>query len=121
MLIAIVLSCTQTTSDTATAADTAPSTDTAGPCDDAPVVTYNNFGHGFLLTFCQGCHASAATERYGAPDTVNFDTVEAAWSWSERILARAAADEGGMPPAGGVSVDNRLLLSHWLRCAAPGT
>ena len=122
MLIAILLSCSQAPADTAGAVDTGPPpADSTAPCEGTQVVTYNNFGHGFLLTFCQGCHASSTPTRYGAPDAVFFDTAEDAWAWSERILARAETEAGGMPPAGGISDEDRLLLSHWLRCAAPGT
>ena len=91
-----------------------------GVCDTAPPVNYINFGEGFLMENCQGCHASTAPNRYGATEGVIFDTVEDAWIWRDRILARALDETNPMPPAGGVSVDNLDRLQWWLDCAEEG-
>ena len=89
-------------------------------CSDAPDVDYHNFGDAFLRHNCQGCHASAAENRYGAPEFVTFDTVAEAWNWSERILASAGGVETTMPPAGSVSEDDKVLLYWWLECGREG-
>jgi len=86
-----------------------------GPCGQAPVLTWDNFGRGFVIENCQACHASTAPERQGAPEGVVFDTEEDAWRWSERILVRAARD-ADMPPQGGVDADDRRRLELWLGC-----
>jgi hypothetical protein len=108
--------------DTDLGGDTA---DTAGPepdfCDDAPVLTWNNFGQGFITEACQGCHAGDTPDRYGAPEDVLFDTVAQAWDRADRILARASGDYPSMPPLGGTNADDRLRLEYWLRCADPGS
>ncbi len=97
-------------------------TDTAdGVCAGAPQVTWNSFGAGFILESCQGCHATTAPERYGAPEGVVFDTVEHCWDQADRILARAAGVSPTMPPQGGTTEDDRTLLTWWLTCATPGT
>lgn len=90
-------------------------------CNDTPIVTYDNFGRGFVTESCQGCHASTAPDRHGAPEAVTFDNVEEVWRWDERILARAASAEPDMPPQGGVVEDDRIRLQWWLLCAEPGT
>jgi mono/diheme cytochrome c family protein len=90
-------------------------------CADAPTVTYETFGAGFLRENCQTCHSSTAVDRHGAPDSVTFDDVDQAWSWSDRILVRAAADPPDMPPEGGTTDDARTLLKYWLTCAEEGT
>jgi hypothetical protein len=90
-------------------------------CDGQPQVTWANFGHGFLLGACQGCHAASAPDRHDAPESVTFDTVDEAWAWDARILSRSTGEAPTMPPLGGVSDDDRLLLEIWLRCATPGT
>ena len=95
--------------------------DTADICFDVPSVNWNNFGHGFVLESCQGCHASTTPNRYGAPGDVYFDTVDDAWAWRERILARSTGDNPTMPPSGGVDEDDRTKLDWWLNCAEPGT
>lgn len=90
-------------------------------CDGAPTLAYSNFGEGFLRENCQGCHASTAPDRHGAPEEATFDTVEEAWVWADRILARSTGDSPTMPPRGGVPEDDRTRLEWWLRCGTPGT
>lgn len=98
--------------------DTARSDDA---CADVPQLTWENFGEGFLVENCQGCHASDARDRYGAPEAATFDTPEQAWAWSERILAVATGDAPTMPPSGGATADDRVRLGWWLECGTPGT
>ena len=104
-----------------TTRDTATDTATEAFCADAPAVSWNSFGQGFLIGNCNGCHSSATTNRNDAPEKVTFDTVDEAWAWASRILARATGDDPSMPPEGGVDEDDRVRLEWWLRCAEPGT
>ena len=90
-------------------------------CEEVPLVNYNNFGQGFMTEHCQGCHASTALDRYGAPEDVTFDTVNQVWERADRILARAGGAEPSMPPADGVNADDRTRLEWWLQCAEWGT
>ena len=91
--------------------------ETAAFCADSPVVTYENFGAGFLTQNCDSCHASTTADRQEAPDDVVFDSEDEALVWGDRILARAAADDADMPPEGGVAADDRYLLEVWLVCS----
>lgn len=102
--------------------------DDSGFCADAPIVTWETFGAGFVRENCQTCHASTSLERHGAPEAVTFDTVDQVWAYRDRILARVieALDDGDtgtgpMPPMGGTSDDDRYLLEVWLTCGAEGT
>lgn len=108
------------TTDIITVFDSTPSIDSEGaidPCEKVPILTWANFGEGFVLDNCQACHASDAVDRHGAPPDVAFDTLDDVLKWQDRIVARAGSDLGGMPPAGGVSeVDRRLLLA-WMACS----
>ena len=113
-------------SDTAEPAGAADSSteqpdDSPGLCEDVPTVTYNRFGEGFMTENCQGCHASTTADRYGAPEEVTFDTVKEVWFWKDRILSRSVGDSISMPPAGGVSEDDRTKLEWWLTCAEEGS
>lgn len=90
-------------------------------CADAPVVTYETFGAGFLAENCQSCHASTATDREGAPDHVTFDTVEDVWKHRTRVLGLAASEAPTMPPLGGTTAEDRERLRIWLTCAEEGT
>lgn len=88
----------------------------AGACADAPVVTYDNFGKGFLTESCQSCHASTSPNRNGAPESVVFDTEADVAAHADTILLVATGDAPRMPPEGGVSDDDRYLLEVWLTC-----
>ena len=37
--------------------------DSADTCTDAPLVTWDSWGHGFMAEECQPCHASTSTTR----------------------------------------------------------
>ncbi len=102
--------------------DSAADEDTGDPdCVDAPSVTWNSWGQGFLLGHCQGCHASTAPDRHGAPPEVFFDTVDDAWSHAAAILRSVTGEPATMPPSGGVDADEQELLIAWLTCAETGT
>lgn len=96
-------------------ADTAPDPG-PDPCAGVPVVSWTNFGEGFLVENCQACHASGTPNRYGAPEDVAFDTEADVRVHRDRILARATGEAPTMPPMGGVSDDDRYLLEVWLVC-----
>ena len=115
MLMALWLACLSDREPVETA-DTA-----LDACADVPVVRWTNFGEGFITSACQGCHASTAPERFGAPEEVSFDDVDQTWFWKDRILARAAGEEPTMPPEGGVHDEDRQRLVWWLECAPEGT
>jgi len=90
--------------------------DPASLCGDAPVVTWDNFGQGFMIENCQSRHATTSPNRYGASPDVHFDTLDDVLERQDRILARAAGENPTMPPDGGVSADDRWLLQVWLTC-----
>jgi hypothetical protein len=102
--------------------DTGGETGTASdPCTGVPALTWDNFGHGFLLPHCDGCHAATAEDRHDAPAEVTFDTPAEAWALAERILLKATGESPEMPPNGGVDADERTKLGWWLECGVPGT
>ncbi len=113
---------TETEAETDTDTDTDDGTGTGSgelSCDDAPVVTYDTFGRGFLSTYCDGCHAPAVVDRQGAPANVVFDTRDRAAEFADRILARSAPEGGApvtMPPAGGIVAADIARLEIWLTC-----
>ena len=85
-------------------------------CEDVPLVTYETFGQGFIIENCQSCHASTSTNRYGAPESIHFDTYEEIIATADDILAEVTGDNPQMPSAGGVDEDKRMLLQIWLEC-----
>lgn len=82
-------------------------------CIEGP--DYEGFTEGFLLSKCQPCHASNAPNRYGAPESVHFDNRAAAVKQAEAIR-RVVLEAESMPPSGGVTEEERILLEDWLSC-----
>lgn len=112
MILALLLACSGNGADTGS-----PATDgTPAWCDTAIEVGWDDFGHGFLLTHCQGCHATTTQDRHGAPEAVVFDTEQDAYDRRADIL-RVVVETGTMPPAGGVTDDEMQLLEAWLSCS----
>lgn len=91
-------------------------------CEDAPLITYNNFGKGFMTRECQGCHAIALPDeaRLGAPKEFAYDTPEQVWKDAELILLTSTGNDPIMPPSDGVFSEDRLRLEIWLRCGQDG-
>ena len=89
---------------------------------DSPYA-WDNFGNPFLTVWCDGCHGSQVPEalRYGAPVGVDFDTLDGARAWADRIQARAV-DATEMPPGGfGPPEAERVKLGEWIACGMPDT
>ena len=100
MLLIILLSCSN-------------GKDTGVDCQNPP--TYENWTQGFLDGKCQSCHASTSPNRHGAPSNVTFDTASQANEWRERIYA-TIFEEASMPPSGGITSEEIILLEQWLEC-----
>lgn len=90
-----------------------------GACgDDVPVITWESFGQGFVTTYCQGCHATSAVDRQGAPEQVVFDEEIDVLTWKGLVLEVAASEAPTMPPGGGPLPEDRDRLAIWLSCFA---
>lgn len=85
-------------------------------CADAPVVTWENYGQAILTEHCQSCHASTTNDRYGAPDSVVFDTHEDTLALKARILVVTDPDNRTMPPAVALEEIDYERLRIWLTC-----
>jgi hypothetical protein len=90
-------------------------------CPPNSVLTYENFGEGFMRGQCTGCHSSALPEgaRQNAPITVNLDTYADVRSFGARIYYRSGDQNATMPPAGGPVASERVNLGDWIACNAP--
>ena len=96
------------------------------PCADS-VLTWENFGEPFALSWCTGCHHAAlpTAERAGAPCGVNLDSHAGASQFAARLHVRVidwSLTPGltPMPPAAIVPEAELALLREWLDCGAPG-
>ena len=108
---------TTTPEDSAsTGGDSAGADDTAAfDCESAPAVTWEGYAQGKFLAHCEGCHATDTPKRYGAPEPVTFDTEADIRTWKDRIIVRMLEQED-MPPAGGLTDDEKYLLNTYLIC-----
>ena len=88
--------------------------DTAVDCDEAP--TYDNWAQGFLQSKCQSCHYSNSPNRYGSPNYVSFDDESMTEEWLQDIK-RTVLEQQSMPPSGGVTEEEMVLLHQWLECS----
>ena len=91
-------------------------------CVHDPPLSYENFGKSYMDMHCTGCHGSELPpgHRVGAPLSVNLDSYDLVLDWADRIEARstyAFSDTISMPPGGGPTEDEILLLEEWLYCA----
>lgn len=91
-------------------------TDSAGACADAPVLGWEDVGHPLLLEYCATCHSETATERFGAPDGLNFDSYDQVVALRGAMLAVLTADPPEMPPLLSVPEQDQELLISWLTC-----
>ncbi len=89
-------------------------------CETAPLVNWANFGRGFLIQNCNGCHAASTPERYGAPEHATFDTADEVWAQRSSVLYVAGGDDPSMPPNGGTTDVQRMKLAIWLECGTSG-
>ncbi|MBL8973019.1 MAG: hypothetical protein JNK56_20700 [Myxococcales bacterium] len=91
------------------------------PCPADSILSSENFGAPFMLTYCNGCHSKglAADERADAPLGMNFDTLADVRTHAPRIWLRAADHNASMPPYGAPAQDERTRLGEWLACGAP--
>lgn len=108
-----------------TTAEPGSSTGDAVTCDN--MLTWENFGAAFMLSWCTGCHNSQlpTAQRAGAPCKINFDSHAGAAPFAASMKIRAIdwqMYEGvtPMPPAAIVPDDELALLREWIDCGAPG-
>jgi len=83
------------------------------PCE--PEDSYELFGAGFLTENCTACHSSTTLDRWGAPESFNFDGEEDIERHRDAIL-RTVVDQESMPPGGGVDPEVRARVAAWLDC-----
>ena len=86
----------------------------SGDGEECSPFYYENFGAGFMTEHCQGCHAHSAGDREGAPQEVSFDDVSSILEHRDIIIDEIK--EETMPPAGGISIEERDAALEWLNC-----
>ena len=85
---------------------------------DTSTLTYDNFASGFFTSFCTDCHSGAASNRQGAPSSVDLETLALVTTNKARAKARAGAATS-MPPSNfsmTPSAQERADLVEWIDC-----
>jgi hypothetical protein len=91
-------------------------------CAKGTLISYENFGSGFIGQYCLTCHSikKKETVRGGAPIDVNFDTAREIQMFRASILARTRRGQTKpMPPNREIPASQFLILTEWLDCGAP--
>ena len=86
-----------------------------GPCDGLPAVTWSGWAQGFFRGYCTSCHSRTASDRWGAPEGIDFDT-EADVVGRAAQIRSAVLDRQSMPVGGGVIEADLELLQIYLDC-----
>ena len=84
-------------------------------CEEGYDLSWDNFGHGFMLTYCTSCHSEESPNRFEAPEGVDFDTEEQLREQVDRVVYRVLEEET-MPLGGGVFDDDLYLFEIYLEC-----
>lgn len=92
--------------------------DSAAEAPKACTLTWDGWADGFFATWCRACHSANTTERYGAPEGVNFDT-EADIQTHADAIWRVVFETGTMPVGGGLPENARTALEAYFECAYP--
>jgi hypothetical protein len=123
-------------------------TDTGSTAAACAELTWENFGDGFVRTWCSACHSRYVTGdwRQCAPEGVPLDTLADVRLWAGEIDRKVQGEVAGpppddatcdgaplggsctcveqsdmqMPPAGGLSAEDKAQLHAWIACGAPG-
>jgi len=91
------------------------------PCPKGgTTLTWENFGKGFFLAYCNSCHSAPDGQRQGAPDDEVFATVQGVRTHAALIFENSAATNDAMPPGPyPPPIAQRDQLAVWLACGAP--
>jgi uncharacterized membrane protein len=84
-------------------------------CEEGYDLSWDNFGHGFFLTYCTSCHSADSPNRFGAPEGIDFDTEEQVLAWRDRLHV-VVLEEESMPLGGGVFDDDLYLFEIYMEC-----
>lgn len=84
---------------------------TGATCPTDNVLTWAEFGQGFMQTYCVECHSSYGNQSRVARDKSQIDEAAGAGA----TVTNTYMPESGKKP----SLEERKLLSQWLACGVP--
>ncbi len=87
-------------------------------CEHEVLVTWEHGGKSFFLSHCTSCHSTTSPNRWGAPEYLNYDTLDGVVEAQHNIRQAALWDEV-MPPGYPLEDDEREVLASLLDCGLP--
>lgn len=101
-------------------------TPSGAECPEKSSLSWDNFGKGFMESYCTRCHSSPLTgaARNGAPNDHNFESLALVQEQLEHIDTQAAAGpsvvNAEMPLGDPTPTEaERRQLGEWVACGAP--
>lgn len=85
-------------------------------CESAPDLTWSNWGDGFFANYCRACHSESVGDRWGAPEGLDFDTLEQVQQ-NRGWIHQTVLVDGTMPVGGGVYEEDLEFLTYFLECS----
>ena len=89
--------------------------DSGATCNAADTYSWENWGEGFFVTYCNACHAASSPNRFGAPVAARFDTLDEVRDQRDLIEA-LVVEAQTMPVGGGVRPVDLDGLEVFLAC-----
>lgn len=114
-LLLLAVSCAPDPAASVDAADALVDTGTDPACDEPDLPTWENWGEGFFVTWCQSCHSRTTPQRAGAPEGVDFDSASDVQQ-AEAAIRRTVLESRSMPVGGGLPEADLHDLDRLLRC-----
>lgn len=93
----------------------ADSGETAEGCAHENVVTWDNGGEDLFLTWCRSCHSETTGDRHGAPEYLNYDTLDEVRAAQHNIRQAALWDQV-MPPGYPLGEEDWETMASFLDC-----
>ena len=84
-------------------------------CQQRTALQWEYFGEPFFTTYCRSCHSSQAPNRFGAPETINFDSFDAIVEQS-KVIRDSVINRQSMPKGGGLPQSELDALDAFLNC-----
>ena len=101
--------------DTATGDTAAEGTE---DCTHEVIYTWESGIDGLFRGRCTSCHSSTTADRWGAPEYLNYDTLEGVIE-AQHAIRQAALCDQVMPPGYPLVAEEQEMLSSFLDCGIP--
>lgn len=78
-------------------------------------ITWESGGEALFRSYCVSCHSSETADRHGAPEYLNYDTLDGVRE-ARHAIREAALWDQVMPPGYPLDEEQRAILASFLDC-----